>query len=172
MEKNRKPIVVIGEGLTEFYYFNSIRQAFRQLQIRPVYPRHSTSILELEEEIMKAIDADSQKIFCVVDMDNKKSPKEKETYERMKKRLEGKHKIKRTGLEYEIRFIETERCTELFFLFYFVYTSRLYANQTELFQELNKYCQFQKKEERTLSRTHHCLPAPAIQRPVMGTRSR
>ena len=51
MKRNRKYIVIIGEGLTEFYYFNSLRQSYRQLQIRPVYPHHSSSMEELELDI-------------------------------------------------------------------------------------------------------------------------
>lgn len=144
---NRTPIIVIGEGLTEFYYFNSVRQSLRQLQIRPVYPRHSTSISELEQEIEKAVDANCPYIFCIIDMDNKKDTKEKQAYVNLKKKYQGKHKLKRTTFEYEIRFIETERCTELFFLFYFAYTSRQFQNQPEVLKALNKHCLYEKTEK-------------------------
>lgn len=146
MKRNRKNIVIIGEGLTEFYYFNSLRQSYRQLQIRPVYPHHSSSMEELELEIDKAVDDGCPYIVCVVDMDNKKDEKEKWAYERLKKRKEGKHWIRKKGLEYEIRFIETEPCTELFFLFYFIYTTHHFGHQPELLHELNKHCLYEKKE--------------------------
>ena len=144
MKQNRKNIVIIGEGLTEFYYFNSLRQSYRQLQIRPVYPHHASSMEELELEIDKAVDDGCPYIVCVVDMDNKKDEKEKWAYERLKKRKEGRHWIRRKGLEYEIRFIETEPCTELFFLFYFIYTTHHFGHQPELLHELNKHCLYEK----------------------------
>ena len=34
-------------------------------------------------------------------------------------------------------FFETHRCTELFFLYYFCYTSRMYDNQDSLIKDLN-----------------------------------
>ena len=58
-----------------------------------------------------------------------------------------KHKIKKTGFRYEIRFIETERCTELFFLFYFAYTSRFFQDQPEVLKELNNHCLYEKTEK-------------------------
>lgn len=37
-----------------------------------------------------------------------------------------------------VEFIETHRCTELFFLYYFRYTSRPYEDQDSLIKDLNK----------------------------------
>lgn len=147
MKQNRNHIVIIGEGLTEFYYLNSLRQSYRQLQIRPAYPHHSSSMGDLELEIDKAVDEGCPFIVCMVDMDNKKNEKEYQAYERLKKKREGKHVVRKKGLEYEIRFIETEPCTELFFLFYFTYTSRCFQNQPELLKELNKHCNYEKSEK-------------------------
>lgn len=39
---------------------------------------------------------------------------------------------------------ETHRCTELFFLYYFRYTSRAYENQESLLKDLNKSVAYQK----------------------------
>ena len=63
------------------------------------------------------------------------------TKKKGKKRATGKTKQK-----YEIRFIENERCTEIFFLFYFAYTSRCFQNQPELLKELNNHCVYEKTE--------------------------
>ena len=144
MKKIKDSIAVIGEGLTEYYYFNSLKDDFRQLNIKPAYPKHSSGLDYLEQEIDKAIDAGYSLIICVVDMDNKKKGKDKEEYESFKQRLAGVHSIKKTECTYEIRFIENERCTELFFLFYFVYSSRCFQNQPELLKELNKHCLYEK----------------------------
>ena len=73
MKKIKDSIAVIGEGLTEYYYFNSLKDDFRQINIKPSYPKHSTGLDYLEQEIDKAIDAGYSLIICVIDMDNKKS---------------------------------------------------------------------------------------------------
>lgn len=138
---------MIGEGITEYYYFNSLKDEFTQLNLRPMYPKHSTSLEDLEQEIEKAIDRGYNLIFCVIDMDNKNEGIEKQNYLNLKNRLEGTWPIKKTDQEYTIRFIENERCTELFFLFYFVYTSRHFQNQPALLQELNKYCKYEKTQK-------------------------
>ena len=147
MKKIKDSIIVIGEGITEYYYFNSLKDTYRQLNIKPTYPKHSTGLEYLSQEIDKAIDAGHSLIICVVDMDNKKEGKEKEDYERFKRSRVGVHTIKKTGLKYEIRFVENERCTEIFFLFYFAYTSRCFQSQSELLNELNKKCYYEKTEK-------------------------
>ena len=147
MTKIKDSIAVIGEGITEYYYFNSLKDEFTQLNLRPMYPKHSTSLEDLEQEIDKAIGRGYNLIFCVIDMDNKKEGVEKQNYLNFKKRLEGARTITNTDQTYTIRFIENERCTELFFLFYFVYTSRHFQDQAALLQELNKHCKYEKTEK-------------------------
>ena len=138
---------MIGEGITEYYYFNSVKDEYKQLNFKPAYPKHSTSLLELEQEIEKAIDMEYSLIFCIIDMDNKKDGIEQQEYEKFKKEWSGSHIIKKTGFRYEIRFIETERCTELFFLFYFAYTSRYFQDQSEVLKALNNKCLYEKTEK-------------------------
>lgn len=147
MKKIKDAITVIGEGITEYYYFNSVKDEFKRLNLRPTYPKHSTSLVDLELEIEKAIDQEYSLIFCVIDMDNKKEGQEKLAYDKFKRGFAGKHKIKKTGFRYEIRFIETERCTELFFLFYYAYTSRYFHDQPEVLKELNNHCLYEKTEK-------------------------
>ena len=55
MGKLKHSVLVLGEGPTEFYYFNSLRDVFRGMTIKPDYPKH-TSMKELEEKIEKGID--------------------------------------------------------------------------------------------------------------------
>ena len=43
-----------------------------------------------------------------------------------------------------VEFFETRRCTELFFLYYFRYTSRPYADQEALIKDLNRDVAYQK----------------------------
>lgn len=83
----KEAIAVIGEGITEYYYFNSVKDEYRQFNLKPSYPKHSTSLKDLEKEINKAIDMEYSLIFCVVDMDVKKEGKERRAYENLKRRL-------------------------------------------------------------------------------------
>lgn len=138
---------MIGEGITEYYYFNSLKDEFTQLNLRPMYPKHSTSLVDLEQEIDKAIDKGYNQIFCVIDMDNKKEGSERQNYLNFKKRHEGTKTSKNKEFKYTIRFIETERCTELFFLFYFAYTSSLFHDQPSVLRKLNKHCYYEKTEK-------------------------
>lgn len=50
MGKLKHSILILGEGPTEFYYFNSLRDVVKGLTVKPDYPKH-TSIKELEEKI-------------------------------------------------------------------------------------------------------------------------
>ncbi len=47
----------------------------------------------------------------------------------------------------EVEFFETHRCTELFFLYYFRYTSRPYETQEPLLKDLNQCVEYQKTVE-------------------------
>ena len=66
MPKVRKQTtVIIGEGPTEFFYLNSLKDEFRQLQsIKPDTPKN-TSLRELERSIESAIAIGYDRIFCL-----------------------------------------------------------------------------------------------------------
>ena len=124
MGKLKHSVLVLGEGPTEFYYFNSLRDVFRGMTIKPDYPKH-TSMKELEEKIEKGIADGYDRVFCVIDMDTKDEEPERSVY-------------------CEVRFFETHRCTELFFLYYFRYTARMYNDQSALLLDLKKQCGYEK----------------------------
>ncbi len=147
MGKQKQPIMIIGEGITEFYYFNSLKDKFRGFQIEPTYPRHSTDIREIYDKIEEGIANGYSKIFCVIDMDNKESAKEKQQYLKLKQRYSKPIVKPRKGINCEVRFFETHRCTELFFLYYFCYTSKPYRNQEDLIKDLNEHCVYKKAKE-------------------------
>lgn len=56
MKKIKDSIAVIGEGLTEYYYFNSLKDDFRQINIKPSYPKHSTGLDYLEFIIQRNLE--------------------------------------------------------------------------------------------------------------------
>ena len=51
------------------------------------------------------------------------------------------------GIYCEVEFFETHRCTELFFLYYFRYTSRPYNEQEALLKDLNQCVEYRKTIE-------------------------
>lgn len=117
----RNTTIIIGEGPTEFYYLNSLKDEFRELQsIKPDTP-NNTSLRELERSIESAIAVGYDRIFCLIDMDTKKKDAtSRREYAKFKSKYHGKKVTnQKKGINYEVRFFETDRCTELFFLYYF-----------------------------------------------------
>lgn len=147
MPKLRKnTTVIIGEGPTEFYYLNSLKDEFRELQnIKPDTPKN-TSMRELERSIESAISMGYDRIFCLIDMDTKNKDKtSREEYTRLKSKYHGKKVSNlKKGINYEIRFFETDRCTELFFLYYFKYTGQNFIESKAIEDELSRSCGYEK----------------------------
>lgn len=139
MGKLHETTLILGEGETEFYYFMSLQDEFKNLTIKPDYPKH-TSIKELKVKIVDGIKYGYDNIYCVIDMDTKDKEPEHSQYEKLKK----KYTKSKKGIHCEVKFFETHRCTELFFLYYFKYTSRMYTNQNILLKDLNQLCKYQK----------------------------
>jgi hypothetical protein len=143
MGKLKQPIVIIGEGPTEYYYFNSLKDRFRNIQIEPTMPKH-TSILEIGRKIEECIANGYAKVFCVIDMDNKDKVSEMVQYQKLKAKYVKPISKPKRGIYCEVTFYETHLCTELFFLYYFCYTSKQFDSQSPLIKELNSYCFYEK----------------------------
>lgn len=77
-------------------------------------------------------------------MDTKDEGPEHSQYARLKKKYENPIVKPKKGIHCEVKFFETHRCTELFFLYYFKYTSRMYTNQDMLLKDLNQCCEYHK----------------------------
>ncbi len=140
--------VIIGEGPTEYFYLNSLKDEFRELQnIKPDFPKN-TSLRELERSIEEAVSMGYDRIFCLIDMDNKKKDaKSLSDYQKLKNKYHGKKVSKPSkGISYEITFIETDRCTELFFLYYFRYTGQPYSESKDIENELARICGYEKSK--------------------------
>lgn len=146
MGKLKNKVLVLGEGPTEFYYFNSLREVFKGLTIRPDYPKN-TSIKELDIKISEGIALGYSHIFCVIDMDNKDMEPGLSQYVRLKQKYAKTIHKPKEGIRCEVEFFETHRCTELFFLYYFRYTSRIYTNQETLLKDLNQYVVYSKTKD-------------------------
>ena len=131
MGNQRQTALILGEGPTEFFYFKSLCDVFKRLTIKPDYPKH-TNLKELEAKIEEGIAMGYSHIFCIIDMDTKDKEPEHSQYIRLK------------GIYCKVEFFETHRCTELFFLYYFRYTSRPYENQESLLKDLNQCVEYRK----------------------------
>lgn len=142
MHKLRETALVLGEGPTEFYYFKSLCDVFKRIVIKPDCPKH-TSIRELDAKIAEGVAMGFGHIFCIIDMDTKDKEPERKQYAKLKAKYANIISKPKKGIYCQVLFFETHRCTELFFLYYFRYTSRAYLNQETLLNDLNrcvKYC--------------------------------
>lgn len=143
MGKLRQTALILGEGPTEFFYFKSLCDIFKSLTIKPDYPKH-TSIKELEAKIADGVAMGYNHIFCIVDMDTKDVEPERSQYQKLKVKYAKPVAKPKKGIYCKVEFFETHRCTELFFLYYFRYTSRLYETQEPLLKDLNQCIAYQK----------------------------
>ena len=143
MGKLRQTALILGEGPTEFFYFKSLCDIFKNLTIKPDYPKH-TSIKELEAKIADGVAMGYSHIFCIVDMDTKDVEPERSQYQKLKVKYAKPVAKPKKGIHCKVEFFETHRCTELFFFYYFRYTSRLYETQEPLLKDLNQCIAYQK----------------------------
>ena len=139
MGKQRQTALILGEGPTEFFYFKSLCDVFKRLTIKPDYPKH-TNIKELEAKIAEGVAMGYSHIFCIIDMDTKDKEPERSQYQKLKAKYAKPIDKPKKGIYCEVEFFETHRCTELFFLYYFRYTSCPY-------DELNQCVEYRKTIE-------------------------
>jgi len=126
-------VTIIGEGETEWYYFNNLRSTERyKFKVTPELPKHS-DFKSIIKTARKKRDEGYDLVFCVLDMDRISSNKTEligYTNEKNKSRLNKK-----------IVFIETMPCIELWFLlhYYSVYSNKIYLDYNTVSKELKKH---------------------------------
>lgn len=111
----RNAEIIIGEGITEEYYFSSLRDVLvvkpRTKSLKPY------NMKELEAAIKDYAGKGYTKIHCLIDMDNKVStPENMKQYQRLKQKYHHK-RVKNTDCE--VCFYESYPSIELFFYYYF-----------------------------------------------------
>jgi hypothetical protein len=77
-------------------------------------------------------------------MDTKDQEPERTQYQRLRAKYAKPINKPKKGIYCNVEFFETHRCTELFFLYYFRYTSRSYEDQESLLKDLNKSVEYRK----------------------------
>lgn len=133
-------IAVIGEGPTEQYYLLSI-QGIWPVNIYPKIVKDGMDYLISKVEDCLADGYD--KVYCLIDMDNKSGQKEKDAYASFLRRFAGKKfKNNQTGGFSEVIIIENHPCLEIWFYYYFRLTTGVYSSYEKLNPlkpELRKY---------------------------------
>ncbi len=143
MSKLRQTALILGEGPTEFFYFKSLCDVFNHLTIKPDSPKH-TNIKGLGTKIADGIAMGYSHILCIIDMDTKEKEPERTQYHKLKAKYAKPINKPRKGIFCKVDFFETHRCTELFFLYYFKYTSRPYDTQESLLKDINQFVKYEK----------------------------
>ncbi len=138
----RKTIAIIGEGITEKYYIESLKGISPFVVMPRELGKKASSLKTLEKNILLCVEKGFDEIYCLIDMDGKTSGKSKIEYSALVKKYHSKVLVKKSkGIESKVIFIETERCTELWFLYYFTKgaSTKKFNSYDELEKELKKY---------------------------------
>ena len=127
----KKSIAIIGEGETEWFYFDSLRIACRYpFKVAPDFPQHS-DIPHMAKLAESYVRCETDYVICLVDMDRlMQNPKEMDTYLRIRKKSSRK-----------IVWVETNPCTEFWFLLHFLpqLSVKHYDSYEQLIPELQSY---------------------------------
>jgi hypothetical protein len=136
-KRNIKPtkfkVTIIGEGETEWYYFNNLKSTERyKFKVTPELPKHS-DYKTIIKTARKKRDEGYDLVFCVLDMDRiVANPTELNGYNQKKSK---------SRLNKNIVFVETMPSIELWFLlhFYTNYSNKIYLNYNAVSKELKKH---------------------------------
>lgn len=125
-EFSRRAIAVIGEGQTEQYYLLSLQK----LLPVTIFPRIVKTGMEyLRARVEECIAEGYERVYCLIDMDDKTRPKEKKAYEDFLRRYSGKCFGRRSdGGSTEVIVIENRPCLEIWFYYYSRLTTGLYSS--------------------------------------------
>ena len=140
-KKTKFQVAIIGEGPTEWHYFNDMRQVRRfPYKITPDLPKHS-DYKYIFEKAKTLVNDGYNLVFCVLDVDVfKADPKQEEKYQKEKTKLEKNERIV---------VCETMPCIEYWFLIHYIkYSAKIYPNYSSLEKELKKYLpEYEKSNE-------------------------
>lgn len=158
MLRTKEAIVVFGEGITEKYYFLSLRDILK-LRPTPIKPKNS-SLAEFETCIRDCLRRGYSRIFCLVDMDNKMADANLEhvrgakEYDILKRKYHLQRLVNGAGDTSLVEMVESYPSTEIFFRYYFGYTSASISNQ-QLKAELAKRFGYSTQEKYLIKHSLH-----------------
>lgn len=147
--KNSRSIAIIGEGETEWFYFDSLRTAKRYpFKIAPAFPQHA-DIAHFVKMATQFVNEGYDYVVCLIDMDRLLThPTEMASYRSLRTKTEKRYP--------NIEFIETSPCTEFWFLLHFLPgLPRKHAiSYNDLLPELQRYLPGYEKTRRYFRRTN------------------
>ena len=136
----RKSLAIFGEGITEWYYIESLRIARRYpFTMRPSIPQHA-DIKHMLAQAKKCLDEGYDEVICLMDMDRLNThPVEMQAYLKAKNQTAFRR----------VTFVETDPCTEYWFLLHFVerLSARRFADYAAVEAELRKHIPNYSKSE-------------------------
>lgn len=127
---SRKSVAIVGEGLTEFRYMDALRTTERyHFKLVPGMPKHS-DIDDMVNMAQKCVAEGYNYVICLVDMDVILSNASK---------LAHYKKLKKDNPR--ILFVESNACTEYWFLMHFMASpsSKEYATYESIVKDLRKH---------------------------------
>lgn len=129
-KQQKRSVTILGEGLTEQYYFTHIRTLFGyHYTIRPYY-FSVTSLAEMDKKITEAVD-DGGFAIAVFDADvSSRNEVEKKKLESIRKKYANKKNV---------ILCESMTSIEYWFLLHFENTNRHYKDSNATEQELRKH---------------------------------
>lgn len=158
MKRNRTTVAVIGEGITEKYFVQSLRDVL-VIKPNPVKPKNST-LKELETAIKSCVKKGYSRVYCLIDMDNKvhdgnrDHERNADDYAELKQQYHDKLCKCPDGSKTLVSMIESFPATEVFFRYYFGYTSAPLSNQ-QLKNMLNKKFGYLTEEKYLIKHSLH-----------------
>ncbi len=146
----KKSVAIIGEGETEWFYFESLRVVKRYpFKVAPALAQHA-DISHMVKLVEQFVSDGFDYVFCLLDMDRLlRVPKEMQIYIRTKKKYS-------KGKDTKVVFIETNPCTEFWFLLHFLpnISSKSYETYEDVLVDLRRYLPGYEKTKRYLGRTN------------------
>ncbi len=129
-------VTVIGEGITEQYYFSHIRSIYNFRYVLKPYYFGTTSLQEMERKISEIVGGGGIAI-CVFDTDVSQRD------ESQRKRLD--HLKRKYGQKKNVIFCDSLPSVEYWFLLHYRNTNRHFGSSAEVERELRTYIEGYKK---------------------------
>ena len=136
-------ITLIGEGITEQYYFKHIRALYNYRYTLKPYFFGTTSLKDMDRKISEVIDGGGIAI-CVFDTDVS------ERIEAEKKKLN--NLLKKYGKKSNVIFCDSLPSIEYWFLLHFLNTSRYFIDSAMVERELKTFIQHYEKSTEFLEK--------------------
>lgn len=140
--KQRNPIYIIGEGITEKYYFQHLKKnKAYSCKIRPRFFSKNTSIFYMQKQIKALLEA-GVRVICVFDADvSERNEKEKERI---------RHFLQKYKNNQDVIVCDSMPSIEFWFLIHFQFRNKYFPHNKAIQRELRKYLKDYKKTEKYL----------------------